>query len=128
MMTIGQVSEQTGLSIHTLRYYEQIGLVTPVTRLENGHRAYSEEDVDRIGFVLCLKAAGMPIGGIKRYLELVQQGDETVAERLSLLKAHKADVEQKIEALNQHLLFINDKIRQYYEFHGNQLEQQIMKA
>ena len=122
MMTIGQVSEQTGLSIHTLRYYEQIGLVTPVARLENGHRAYSEEDIDRIGFVLCLKAAGMPIIGIKRYLELIQQGDETVVERLTLLEAHKAEVEQKIEALNQHLTFISGKIRQYHEFHRNQLD------
>ncbi|MBN1121192.1 MAG: MerR family transcriptional regulator [Anaerolineae bacterium] len=123
MMSIGQVSEQTGLSIHTLRYYEQIGLVTPVTRRENGHRTYSQEDVEQINFVLCLKKGGMPITDIKRYIELMQQGDDTVADRLNILRAHEAVVEQQMQELGKHLSFIRWKIDYYCEYHRNQLEQ-----
>jgi DNA-binding transcriptional MerR regulator len=93
---IGEVAEQTGLSIHTLRYYEQIGLVSPISREGNGHRTYSEDDVYRIMFVLHLRSAGMPVANIRRYVELAQQGDEAVVERLDLLEAHQAAVEQKI--------------------------------
>ena len=128
MMTIGQVSEHTGLSIHALRYYEQIGLVNPVARLENGHRVYSEDDVNQIDFVLCMRSGGMSIAGLKCYMDLVRQGEETVAERLGILEAHQATIEQKIEELSQYLVFIHGKIAHYRELHKCQLEQKIMEA
>ncbi len=65
-MKIQQVSAKTGLSIHTLRYYEQTGLVAPIARATNGHRAYTEDDVYRILFVTHLRTAGMPIADIRR--------------------------------------------------------------
>jgi DNA-binding transcriptional MerR regulator len=116
-MKIRQVAAQTGLSIHTLRYYEQIGLVTPITRARNGHRAYIDQDIDRINFITRLRAAGMPIAQIKRYTDLADQGDSTVFERLGILEAHQAIVECKIEELREHLTLISDKIAHYRERH-----------
>ena len=81
-MKIQEVAARTHLGIHTLRYYEQIGLITPIHRAGNGHRAYSEDDVYRLIFVTRLRATGMPIAEIKRYTDLAAQGDATVAGRL----------------------------------------------
>jgi DNA-binding transcriptional MerR regulator len=123
-MKIQEVAAQTGLSIHALRYYEQIGLVTPITREENGHRMFSEDDVYRILFVTHLRSAGMPIADIKRYVELAQGGDATVLERLEILEAHKQAVEQHIEELREHLTIISKKIAHYRATHESQLSQQ----
>jgi DNA-binding transcriptional MerR regulator len=120
-MKIQQVAEKTNLSIYTLRYYEQAGLVTPVERATNGHRAYTEDDVYRIIFVTRLRAAGMPIANIKQYVDLAQQGDATVLERLQLLEEHKACIEERIEELRQHLAVINGKIEHYRDSYMNRV-------
>lgn len=119
-MKIQQVSAKTGLSIHTLRYYEQTGLVTPIARAPNGHRDYTDDDVYRILFVTHLRTAGMPIADIRRYVEIAQQDSSTVLERLHLLEAHQASIEQKIGGLRQHLGVISRKIDHYRETHKNQ--------
>jgi DNA-binding transcriptional MerR regulator len=123
-MKIQQVAEKTNLSIYTLRYYEQAGLVTPVERAANGHRDYSQDDVKRIVFVTRLRAAGMPIANIRRYVELAQQGDATVLERLQLLEEHKACIEERIEELRQHLTLINNKIEHYRDSHRDRFQGQ----
>ena len=94
-MKIQEVSAQTGLGIHALRYYEQIGLITPVMREGNGHRTYTQDDVYRLNFVTQLRSTGMPIAEIKRYNDLAQQGEATVLERMQILEAHQAMVEQR---------------------------------
>jgi DNA-binding transcriptional MerR regulator len=114
-MKIEQVAQKTGLSVHTLRYYEQAGLVLSIQRASNGHRDYTDDDVYRIVFVTRLRATGMPIAGIQRYVELAQQGDETVAERLRILEEHKLAIEQRIEMLREHLALISQKIEHYRE-------------
>jgi DNA-binding transcriptional MerR regulator len=124
-MKIQHVAEQTGLSIHALRYYEQIGLVTPIHRHENGHRVYSEDDVGRIIFVTRLRATGMPIAEIKRYTDLADLGDSTVGERLAIMEAHRAHVEQRIEELRQHLELISNKITYYRELYRDQLQMEL---
>lgn len=116
-MQIQEVALQTGLSIHTLRYYEQIGLVAPISRRQNGHRVYSKDDVYRIQFVMHLRSAGMPVTIIKRYVELAQQGDHTLNERLELLEAHQQAVEIRIEELYRHLQIISKKIAHYRDTH-----------
>lgn len=120
-MKIQEVAEQTSLSIHTLRYYERIGLITPVTRADNGHRMYTDDDVYRIIFVTRLRATGMPITQIQRYAMLAQQGDTTVAERLEILEAHQAAVAQKLEELQEHLALISGKIAHYRESNRREL-------
>jgi len=124
-MKIQEVAVRTGLSIHALRYYEHIGLVAPILRKQNGHRTYSEDDVYRINFVTHLRAAGMPIANIKRYVDLSLLGDATVAERLEILEAHRRKVEQNIEALRDHLDLIRRKIGHYRETYETQLAQAI---
>jgi DNA-binding transcriptional MerR regulator len=120
-MKIQEVAAQTGLGIHALRYYEQIGLITPITRKDNGHRTYSQDDVYRLNFITRLCSTGMPIAEIKRYNDLAAQGEATVLERMQILEAHKAMVEQKIAELRTHLELIDGKIAHYKELHEAQL-------
>jgi DNA-binding transcriptional MerR regulator len=120
-VTIKEVGARTGLSVHTLRYYERLGLVAPVGRRRNGHRAYSEDDVYRIRFVMRLRAAGMPIARIRRYAELAARGDATIQERLELLEAHRGAVEQQIGELTEHLAVITAEVAHYRQLHEPQL-------
>ncbi len=120
-MKIQQVAAKTNLSIYTLRYYEQAGLLAPVERAANGHREYTDDDVYRVVFVTRLRAAGMPIAEIKRYVDLAQRGEGTILERMELLEEHRVAIEQKIEELREHLKSICNKIEHYRDFHRGQL-------
>src|SRR5690606_38983841 len=81
-LTIQQVAEATQLSEHTLRYYERIGLIHPISRADNGHRRYSPDDIGWIDFLTKLRAAGMTIQQMQAYAELQRRGDETLPERV----------------------------------------------
>src|SRR5690242_20231415 len=99
-LTIAEAAERTGVSPHTLRYYERIGaLREPPERAPSGHRRYSERDVSWIVLLTCLRATGMPISTMLRYTELARQGTETAAERKALLLAHRAEVAAHIARL-----------------------------
>ena len=74
-LTIGEVAERTGLTRHTLRYYERDGLMLGVDRGGSGHRRYSEHDLGWIELITKLRATGMPIREVRRYAELVRAGD-----------------------------------------------------
>ncbi len=121
-LKIHQVAEKTGLSIYTLRYYELEGLLSPVNREKNGHRAYSEDDIYSIIFVTKLRAAGMPIADIRRYVQLARQGESTAGERLRILEEHKCAVEQQLAELTQHLQVITFKIDYYRGLDGKNWE------
>lgn len=112
-LTIQEVSQATGLSAHTLRYYERIGLIHPINREGNSHRHYTAEDVGWIEFLLKLRATGMSIKEMQRYAELQRRGDETLAERLEMLKSLRDQVEARMHELNEHLKLIYYKIDIY---------------
>ena len=112
-LTVQQVAEKTGLSEHTLRYYERIGLIPPVHRAPNGHRRYSEEDVGWFDFVKRLRSAGMPIVQVQRYVALQRQGGATLPERLGMLKEHRRAVQQQIDELVEHRDVLDYKIAYY---------------
>lgn len=112
-LTIQQAAEKTGLSVHTLRYYERIGLLQPVGRATNGHRRFAPDDVRRIEFLNKLRATGMPIRQMCEFAGLMYQGDESIAERLRLLKAHQETVNQYIEDLQKNLAVIDYKVNLY---------------
>ena len=114
-MTIRRAARQTGLSVHTLRYYERIGLIWPVAREPNGHRRYSEYDVAWIDFLTKLRTTGMPIAKMKQYVDLQRQGQDTLAERLELLKEHRHEVRKRIQELEDNLAVIEYKIDRYSE-------------
>jgi DNA-binding transcriptional MerR regulator len=112
-MTIQQVAKETDLSVHTLRYYERIGLISPVSRASNGHRRYTTDDVGWFGFLKKLRATGMPIAKMKQYADLQRQGDDTLVERLALLKEHGRDVKRRIRELQDNLTVIESKVNYY---------------
>lgn len=112
-LTIQEVAKATGLTPHTLRYYERIGLIHPINREENTRRCYTVDDVGWIEFLLKLRATGMSIKDMQRYAELQRQGDETLPERVEMLKSLRDKVESHIEEMNEHLKLIHYKIDYY---------------
>ena len=112
-LTIQEVAEATGLSAHTLRYYERVGLIHPIDREQNSHRRYTSDDVGWINFLTKLRAIGMSIRDMQRYAALQRRGDETLAERVEMLKALRDKVEAHMDELNEHLKLIYYKIELY---------------
>lgn len=113
-VTIAEAARRTGVSVHTLRYYERSGLVvSPVDRTASGRRRYSELDLK--WFVICTKmrATGMPIRSIRRYAELVAAGPGNERERLALLEEHRTQVLARIAEMEDNLQAITHKIDVY---------------
>src|SRR5262245_55918438 len=112
-LTLQEVAHMTGLTTHTLRYYERIGLIHPINREENTRRCYTADDVGWIDFVMKLRATGMSIRDMQRYAELQRQGDATLPQRVEMLKSLRDRVESHIEEMNEHLKLIYYKIDYY---------------
>jgi DNA-binding transcriptional MerR regulator len=113
-LTIAEAAARTGVSVHTLRYYERAGLVvSPIDRTTGGRRRYQQLDLDWINVCTRLRATGMPIKTIRRYAELVAAGHGNEKERLALMEAHRAEVLAKLEALEVNLKLIDHKIDVY---------------
>jgi DNA-binding transcriptional MerR regulator len=113
-MTIAEAAERTGLTTHTLRYYERDGLmVHGVSRSSAGHRVYTELDLGWIKMLTCLRATGMPIREIKAYAQLCRAGESNELERLELLQAHRARVLAQLAEVTDHLGAIDNKIGLY---------------
>jgi DNA-binding transcriptional MerR regulator len=118
-LSIAEAAEISGLSAHTLRYYERAGLLEPVGRNGSGHRRYREADLERITFLARLRATGMPIREVRRYAELMQAGEDTNASRLALLEAHRDTVLAGLERTAKNLELIEWKINFYKERLGS---------
>ena len=119
VFTIQHMAHVTGLSAHTLRYYERAGLMkVPVGRdRANGYRIYTRQHVEWIEFLKRLRATGMPIHDIHRYTDLIRQGDQTASERMHLLRHHQQRVRAYRREIDQHLAAIAAKIACYeHEF------------
>lgn len=119
-LTIQQVAQQTGLSVHTLRYYERNGLLEPVNRASSGHRRYSAEDLTRIEFLTRLRATGMPIRQMQEFARLFRQRPHAIAERRAILETHKQQVQAHINELTRNLEVIQWKIEHYRELEAQQ--------
>ncbi|MET7282313.1 MerR family transcriptional regulator [Kribbella sp. NPDC005582] len=115
-LSIGQVAERTGLSVHALRFYEREGLLAdPVRRESNGRRVYSEDDVDWLAMCIKFRSSGMPLDTIRRYTDLVRQGPGNEQDRLDLLRGHQEYVAAQIEELQESLRVITHKVSIYEE-------------
>ena len=113
-LSIAEAARRTGVSVHTLRYYERAGLVvTPVNRTQSGRRRYYTEDLKWISICTKLRSTGMPIKAIRRYAQLVSAGPGNEQARLKLLEAHRADVTAKLAEVQEHLKLIDHKIDVY---------------
>lgn len=113
-LTIQQVAEATGLSVHTLRYYERCHLIAPIDRSANGHRRYSATDLHWIEFLNKLRLTGMPIRQMQQYAELVRtHPDSAFAERRQILITHREAVLEQIQQLQANLAVVDWKIQHY---------------
>ncbi|MEO1402841.1 MAG: MerR family transcriptional regulator [Cyanobacteria bacterium J06635_1] len=122
-LTIQQVAKATGLSVHTLRYYERCDLIAPIHRARNGHRRYSAQDINWIKFLTKLRLTGMPIRQMQQYATLLREQPDAVQERRALLEAHRQTVLDHLQQLQENLAVIDWKIQHYKE-----LEQKISKT
>src|SRR5512145_363865 len=116
-MKIAEVSEKHGLSADTLRYYERIGLIPPVSRSGSGIRDYGELDIRRVEFIKCMRSAGLPIEVLIDYMDLVQQGDQTIEARREILKEQRelllvrmAEMQKTLEILCRKIEIYEDAV------------------
>lgn len=115
-LTIAQASERTGLTVHTLRYYERDGLLLrPVDRSSTGQRRFSEQDLTWILLLTRLRATGMSIRELRKYADLVRAGEGNEADRLELLREHRRQVLARLAEVTEHLGAIDHKIGIYTE-------------
>jgi DNA-binding transcriptional MerR regulator len=112
-LTIAEAAERTGLTAHTLRYYERDGLMLGVERARSGHRRYREQDLGWIEMITRLRATGMPVREVRRYAELVRAGFGNETERLGLLTAHQERVRRNLAEVKAHLEAIDRKVAYY---------------
>ena len=110
--SIGEFSRLTDLGIHTLRYYEHEGLITP-RRNSSNRRCYSDKDLAWIEFIKRLKDTGMPIKEIQHYAKLRAAGDPTLRERMEMLTVHREALNEQIRQLQEHMAKLDDKIDFY---------------
>ena len=114
-MKIAQVSELSGLSVDTLRYYERVGLLPPVTRNQSGIRDFSELDIRRVEFIKCMRTAGLPVDVLTEYMNLALIGDETIEARKDILIEQREILTGQIADMQKTLDLLNYKIKMYEE-------------
>lgn len=109
-MNISEVSNLTGFSIDTLRYYEKIGIIRDVKRSSSGKREYDQQNINHLTFVCCMKKAGCSLDVIKQYMSLYDQGQETVDKRVTLLESQKQLLIEAIQELEASIEYLDTKI------------------
>ena len=118
-ITIAEAAERSGLSAHTLRYYERIGLIHPVGRGQNGHRRYGRDDIEWLEFLIKLRTTDMPIRQMVEYAELVREGPQTASRRRAMLEAHREALRERIAELEETAGVIDRKIETYTEMESS---------
>jgi DNA-binding transcriptional MerR regulator len=122
LFTVQEAASLTGLSEHNLRYYERVGLLRHVERLpESGHRRYTNDDLDWIYFLACLRETRMPIDQMRRYAQLREQGISTLEARRRMLEDHREAVRAQIAQLEACRDLLDYKV-DYYEMAEQQVE------
>lgn len=112
-VSIAEASQRTGLSRHTLRYYERAGLIEPVERSTSGRRQYEASDLDWFAFLVRLRQTGMPIAQMQQFARLRAGGVATLKQRRQLLDEHRRRVEEAIAVQQDHLTALTEKITHY---------------
>lgn len=122
-LSIRQAASQLGLTPSTLRYYDKEGLLPMLKKSQSGVRTFSENDLDWLSLICCLKNSGMSIADIKHFMYLCLQGESTCEDRKEALESHKRAILKQMETLQDSLCIINYKIDHYKEigiFHIDQ--------
>ena len=114
-MNIKSASDLLGISADTIRYYERVGLVPPITRTATGIRDFQDQDIEALEFIKCFRPAGVSVDSLVDYMSLYQKGDETREERLGILEDEKKKLEERLSQLQTALNRLNHKIKLYKE-------------
>ena len=117
-MNIGEVAKELNLSIDTLRYYEKMGLIKEINKV-NGKREYSEENIKDLKFILCMKSAGLSLKDIKKFLKYYEQGDDTLDLRINILEKQRTILESEIKEKQETLNYLNYKVDLYEKRKGD---------
>lgn len=112
-LSIEAAAGRTGVSAHTLRYYERIGLLADVPRGPGGHRRYGEAEIGAVVFLTLLRQTGMSIRDMQRFVELTRAGDHTIPQRVQVLTEHRERLVAQLELLQRHLGALDHKIGIY---------------
>ena len=112
--SIQDISKKTGLTISTLRYYDKEGLFPNLERKESNYRVFTELELETLKIIACFKKAGLSISEIRKYMELIQKGDETLKERLDIMVHQKEALEKQKKEIEESIACIEWKIS-YYE-------------
>ncbi len=112
-MTIKEVSEEFGISQDTLRYYERVGLIPPVTRTSSGNRDYQESDLGWVENAVCMRNAGVPIEALIEYVKLYQMGDTTFEARRQLLQEQYDVLQEQKEQIEATMKRLAYKVSRY---------------
>lgn len=111
--TISEVSEKYQISSSTLRYYERIGLLPNIPSQANGNRYFTDQLLNWLEMIICLRHSGVPIEKLIEYAKLIQKGDDTIATREALLREQLAELYQKKVNLQRSIQRLEDKIALY---------------
>ncbi|CUU46691.1 HTH-type transcriptional regulator AdhR [Clostridium beijerinckii] len=114
-MTITEVSQKYDITADTLRYYERIGLIPPVSRNSSGIRDYTDEDCNWVHFMKCMRGAGLSIEVLIEYISMFQKGSYTINARKELLIEQRSKLAQKVKEMQQTLERLDNKIDGYEE-------------
>lgn len=112
-MTIAEVSKKYDISADTLRYYERVGMIPPVTRTASGIRDYQDSDLGWVGLAKCMRSAGLPVEAMSEYVRLYQEGDSTIPARLQLLLEQRQSLLEQKKKIDETLDRLNYKISIY---------------
>ena len=112
-MTIKEVSEKYDISQDTLRYYERVGMIPPVTRTPGGIRNYQDSDTQWVELVKCMRSAGLTVESLLEYVRLYQEGDKTFSARLQLLREQRIQLQEQMEQIQSALNRLDYKISKY---------------
>ncbi|WP_219834225.1 MerR family transcriptional regulator [Paenibacillus sp. R14(2021)] len=114
MFTIGQVAKEAGLNIGAIRFYERKGLLEPAARSEKNNRLYTENELNWLVFIKCLRKTGMGVEDIKQYYEMVKTGTTTLPQRIKLIQDQKQKLLGDMEEKKAQLAHLEHKIDRYY--------------
>lgn len=114
-MNIKEASEKTGVSSAAIRYYEKEGLIPSIDRTENGNRDIDDRILRRIRFATQMRAAGMTIENLRRYIQLFDAQEDNTKEQIALLKTQLAEMEEKRDDLQSAIDHLKYKLDHFYD-------------
>ena len=114
-MTIAEVAKEYGLTPDTLRYYERLGLLPPIPRTAGGIRDYGENERNWVGYIKCMRSAGVSVETLAEYVALFREGPQTIPARKNLLLEQREQIVARIAELNEVLAKLDWKLDGYEE-------------